>query len=104
MIVTILYILQWIFSVICVAIVLSVISWPFLLNTTSFANMPHDISGDGVQHEVRQKIDNKLFDWIYNDLFRFLLPTTAIIIIVGFVLLVLIGLISFALLLISLLA
>jgi hypothetical protein len=97
---TALTILQWIFSIVCVCIFLSVISWPFLLNTTPFANMPYNMS-NGITQERIQEIDNKLLSILYNDVFRFLLPTTAIIIVAGIVLLVLIGLISFVLLLIS---
>jgi len=104
MIGSLLYILQWIFSLISVAIVFSVVSWPFLLNTTSFANMPYNLMGKEQEKERRKEINNKLLDWFYNDLFRFLLPTSAVIIVSGVILILLIGLISFVVLLISLLA
>jgi len=78
------------------------------LNTTPYGDISF-IYKDGatenfINHKNnREKTNNKVFDWIYNDLFRFLLPTSAVIVLTGFVLLLVLGLFSFVCLLISIL-
>jgi hypothetical protein len=90
-------ILQWIFSIVSLVVTISFVCWPLLFSMSEFSKIPN-IDFD---QEKRVEYDNKFIGWIFNDLFRFLLPSVAITIISGIILLVLIGLLSFVILVIS---
>lgn len=97
-----LQVLHWVISIITVLIVGSICMWPFLFNSSPYKDIAYNAK-EHVKDSVRAKTDSKVLDWVYNDLLRFLLPTSAIIILAGIVLLLVLGLISFVCLLISIL-
>lgn len=95
--VTLLLVLQWIFSIVSFTVAIAFLCWPMLFSMSEFSKIPN-IDFD---QEKRVEYDNKFIGWIFNDLFKFLFPSVAIVIITGIVLLVLIGLLSFVILVIS---